>query len=108
VHHKRIKQKYGEKMSNETRTQSLITKFIPRMDYVYEPTSKWRGLYIISVKNSINTWLYLKNWEWPSDMLFECKIYYTNGFVAKNHKEMIIKSLNYGITHPRPPGLFAS
>jgi hypothetical protein len=47
-------------MRKMTITQSLITEFVPTMDYVSGPTSKWRGLYIISTKIGINTWLYLK------------------------------------------------
>jgi hypothetical protein len=35
-------------------------KFIPTMDYVSQPTSKWSSLYIIATKIGINTWLYLK------------------------------------------------
>jgi hypothetical protein len=52
-----INMRKDEKM---TIAQNLITEFVPTMDYVSGPTSKWRGLYIISTKIGINTWLYLK------------------------------------------------
>jgi hypothetical protein len=54
-------------------TKGLITKFIPTMDHVSRPTSKWRGLYIISTKIGINTWLYLKSEKGPKNLLSECK-----------------------------------
>jgi hypothetical protein len=37
-------------MRRRARTQDMITTFIPRMDYVFGPTSKWRGFILFSTK----------------------------------------------------------
>jgi hypothetical protein len=77
-------------------------KFVPTMDYVFGPTLKWRGLYIISTKIGINTWLYLK-FEKALKILclnaiFDC----TSGLVVRNHVKLTIKTSNYVIVNPRP------
>jgi hypothetical protein len=78
------------------------------MDYVSGPTSKWRGLYIISVKIGINTWLYLKTENGPEDVVWMQNLTAPMDSWQEIVQEMTIKSLNYVTTHPRPPGLFAS
>jgi hypothetical protein len=37
-------------MRVRARTQGMITYFIPRMDYVSEPASKWRGFILFLTK----------------------------------------------------------
>jgi hypothetical protein len=37
-------------MRRIVRTQDMVTKFVPRMDYVSRPASKWRGFMLFSSK----------------------------------------------------------
>jgi hypothetical protein len=88
-------------MRNMEITQILITKFILRMDYIYGPTSKWRGLYIISAKIGTNTWLYLKTENGIKIHCLDANFDYTIGFVARNHAKMTVKTSNFVNAHPR-------
>jgi hypothetical protein len=103
VQYKQRRKKYGENMRNETRTQSLITEFVPRMDYVSETTSKWRGLSIISAKIGINTWIYLKTENGLKICCPDAKSELYRGLVVRKCAKMIIHMSNFVTSHPRTP-----
>jgi hypothetical protein len=78
-------------MRRRERTHDMITKFVPRMDYVSRPTSKWRGFILFSTKignNYIGISPKLKNGLQIccSDAKFE----YTSEFMARSSEKSAV------------------
>jgi hypothetical protein len=90
-------------MTRRTIAQDLITEFVPTMDYVSRPTSKWRGLYIISTKIGINTWKYLKSENGlkicHSDPNYDC----TSGFMVRNGAKNDCQIIKFCHCHLQAP-----
>jgi hypothetical protein len=87
-------------MRNMTIIQSLIMEFV--LDNVSGPTSKWRGIYIVSAKIGINTWLYLETKKALKIHYLDVNSNYSNGFAERNREKMFVHMSNSVTAHPRP------